>query len=301
MSRKFLAFTLIELLVVIAIIGILSGLIIVGMNGMTQKANIAKAQVFSNSLRNSLLMNIVGEWKFDGSGVSDGSTATTAYTQDTWNAGSSGTINGTPLVYSDSNCLNGSCLFFNGSTDYIRNTPIHFPDLTPYTYSAWVKWAAGAPATTTAFGGSYCSSNVWFYVGLTSGHRPYGLGSSQTITGSNIGAIFNNNWHNVVWTVDSSRNMKLFVDGVQNGSTTVISTTTEVYYSSIGAGYHCSSPNYLWNGYIDEVRIYNASMPTSQIREQYYAGLNSLFAKGLIYENEYHQMITGLENKNASN
>jgi prepilin-type N-terminal cleavage/methylation domain-containing protein len=56
------AFTLIELLVVIAIIGILSGLIVVSMSGVTQKANIAKAQVFSNSLRNSLMLIIVGEW-----------------------------------------------------------------------------------------------------------------------------------------------------------------------------------------------------------------------------------------------
>jgi prepilin-type N-terminal cleavage/methylation domain-containing protein len=47
------AFTLIELLVVIAIIGILSGLIVVSMGGVTQKANIAKAQVFSNSLKNA--------------------------------------------------------------------------------------------------------------------------------------------------------------------------------------------------------------------------------------------------------
>jgi prepilin-type N-terminal cleavage/methylation domain-containing protein len=52
-----IAFTLIELLVVIAIIGILSGLIVVTMNGVTQKANIAKAQVFSNSLRNALMLN----------------------------------------------------------------------------------------------------------------------------------------------------------------------------------------------------------------------------------------------------
>ncbi|MFA5714917.1 MAG: LamG domain-containing protein [Candidatus Paceibacterota bacterium] len=281
------SFTLIELLVVIAIIGILSGLIIVGMNGMSQKATIAKVQIFSNSLRNSLMLNIVGEWKFDGSGVIDGGYATSTYTQDTWNGGISGTIHGTPLVYSGSNCINGSCLFFNGSSDYITYTPIHFNDLSPYTYSAWVKWGAAAPAATSPFGASYCSSNVWFYVGLNFAHRAYGSGSSQTITGSNIGVVFNNNWHNIVWTVDSSRNMKLFVDGIQNGNTTVISTTTEAYYSSIGAGYHCSSPNYLWNGYIDEVRVFNAPLPTSQIKEQYYAGLNRLLANGGITKEEY--------------
>jgi len=70
------AFTLIELLVVIAIIGILSGLIVVSMGNMNQKATIAKAQVFSNSLRNSLMANIVSEWKMD-----EGSGATV---NDTW-------------------------------------------------------------------------------------------------------------------------------------------------------------------------------------------------------------------------
>ncbi|MDD5569203.1 MAG: prepilin-type N-terminal cleavage/methylation domain-containing protein [Candidatus Pacebacteria bacterium] len=44
--HKIKAFTLIELLVVIAIIGILSGLIIVGMSGATQKATIAKRRLF---------------------------------------------------------------------------------------------------------------------------------------------------------------------------------------------------------------------------------------------------------------
>jgi prepilin-type N-terminal cleavage/methylation domain-containing protein len=70
------AFTLIELLVVIAIIGILSALIIVGMSSTTQKATIAKAQVFSNSLRNSLMNNLISEWKFNGSGLNDGDNAT---------------------------------------------------------------------------------------------------------------------------------------------------------------------------------------------------------------------------------
>ena len=59
------AFTLIELLVVIAIIGILSGLIVVAMGGVTQKATIAKSQIFSNSLRNSLMLDILAQYTFD--------------------------------------------------------------------------------------------------------------------------------------------------------------------------------------------------------------------------------------------
>ena len=65
------AFTLIELLVVIAIIGILSGLIVVSMSGVTEKANIAKSQVFSNSLRNSLMINTVSQYNFNDSNLQE--------------------------------------------------------------------------------------------------------------------------------------------------------------------------------------------------------------------------------------
>ena len=50
------AFTLIELLVVIAIIGILSGLIIVGMNNATNSANDAKRKANIETIRKALMM-----------------------------------------------------------------------------------------------------------------------------------------------------------------------------------------------------------------------------------------------------
>jgi hypothetical protein len=37
----------------------------------------------------------------------------------------------------------------------------------------------------------------------------------------------------------------------------------------------------------DDVRIYNAVIPISQIKEQYYAGLNKLLANGAITKDEY--------------
>ena len=56
MSFGVKAFTLIELLVVIAIIGILSGLIIVGMNNATNSANDAKRKANMDTIRKALLM-----------------------------------------------------------------------------------------------------------------------------------------------------------------------------------------------------------------------------------------------------
>ncbi|MDD4531424.1 MAG: prepilin-type N-terminal cleavage/methylation domain-containing protein [Candidatus Pacebacteria bacterium] len=55
MSKKQIAFTLIELLVVIAIIGILSGLIVITMNGMVNSANDAKRKDGIDALRKALV------------------------------------------------------------------------------------------------------------------------------------------------------------------------------------------------------------------------------------------------------
>jgi|WetSurMetagenome_2_1015567.scaffolds.fasta_scaffold222221_2 prepilin-type N-terminal cleavage/methylation domain-containing protein len=148
MSKLFKkAFTLIELLVVIAIVGILSGLIVVSMSGMTQKAVVAKARIFSSSLRNSLMINLVSDWKLD-----DASGTVAA---DTW-----GTNNGTLTSFADttagygdantsgwvssSNCVFNTCLKFDGTDDRIV-----FGSATKYsqyTIEVWLNGLRGQSA-----------------------------------------------------------------------------------------------------------------------------------------------------------
>ena len=118
------AFTLIELLVVIAIIGILSGLIITTMSGATESARIAKLKVYSNSVRDTLGANLVSEWKFD-----EGSSITAS---DTWgtNTGTLKEYGGATCAFSstlhcpqwqsETNCISGKCLSFDGADDYVE-------------------------------------------------------------------------------------------------------------------------------------------------------------------------------------
>ncbi|MFA5432383.1 MAG: type II secretion system protein [Candidatus Paceibacterota bacterium] len=149
MTKKQIAFTLIELLVVIAIIGILSGLIVVSMSGVTQKANIAKAQVFSNSLRNSLMLNIVGEWKFDDLSEAKDN----ASILDSWGAVNSGTLD-TNLVVADTtdklklgtDCVSGKCLYFDGTNDYVsipQNATLDFGTKS-FSIGAWINKKANS-------------------------------------------------------------------------------------------------------------------------------------------------------------
>lgn len=295
------SFTLIEILVVIVVIGVLSAFILIGMNSITSSASAAKGQAFVNSMRNSLLMNLVSEWKFDGSGVSDGGTVTTAYTQDSW-ASNTGAVNGTPKVYSGSNCLKGSCILLNGSTDFISHAAIYFPDLSPQTFSVWVKWGTTVPTDyVIPFGfGAQTTANVYFTDGVHKWFLYRGSGQSSTqITGSDTLPIFNGKWHNVTWTVDSSRIAKFYIDGVQSGNTTTITGSTYIAYRYIGYGY--DSNTYMWNGYIDELRVFNNVMPASQIQEKYYADLNTLIANNSILLNEFKERIVELKTNLANN
>jgi hypothetical protein len=45
---------------------------------------------------------------------------------------------------------------------------------------------------------------------------------------------------------------------------------------------------------MDEIRVYNAVLPTSQIKEQYYSGLNNLLANGAINQQQYAERISPL-------
>jgi prepilin-type N-terminal cleavage/methylation domain-containing protein len=285
------AFTLIELLVVIAIIGILSGLIIVSMGGVTQKATIAKAQVFSNSLRNALMLNLVSEWKFDGLGVSDGSTATTAYTQDSWSGGNNCTIVGTPTVYSGSNCINGSCLKFNGSTDYLNcGSGANLRNHTSESIFVWVNLSAYTATYRTIVDTGYWNASYGTLINPNPNVNTVliALKNSTGTTASESISFNPNTWMYIGFSWDGST-ITYYKDGVSYGTPDSFSGTMTNNGNNLFIG---GSPGtYFFGGLIDEVRIYNAARPTSQIKEQYYAGLNNLLAKGGITNEEYQNRI----------
>jgi len=300
------AFTLIELLVVIAIIGILSGLIVVSMGGMTQKATIAKAQVFSNSLRNSLLINLVSEWKFDGIAV-DNANATSNDVLDTWENINNGTVSATPpKVRTGSNCVSGSCLQFDGSVasgsynyiDFGNNSSLSM-GLGDATVSFWARFDnALAPQHEMLLicGGNivspgYAGYDVFRYNGKDQLYAEFSDGSANNLGSylSPSGSIVANNWYNIVVVFDRNVSAQAYINGVkQTGYSLDITPQqgTVQNSQSLRAGAWTSS-SYRLAGKMDEIRLYNAALTTSQIKEQYYAGLNKLLAIGAIGDKDY--------------
>lgn len=306
MSKKQIAFTLIELLVVIAIIGILSGLIVVTMNGVTDKANIAKSQVFSNSLRNALMMNLISEWKFD-----ELSTAVQGSSiQDSWSGGnnmilSTGSDGLEKLI---SSCVSGKCLSFDGSNDYayVSGSDSASSNLAitgAITLSAWVKFTgtgADMSIVTRGIDGTSTLNSGYAFWRYNVTNKIYFDTYSTTVRDplSSFKVINDNNWHYVVATWDGTINTdgkKLYIDGeLDNKKTSIISAMGQPSYQfKIGAS-GATSYQYPLNGLVDDVRVYNAAVPSSQIKEYYYAGLNGLLKNGGITKEDYLSRINSV-------
>jgi prepilin-type N-terminal cleavage/methylation domain-containing protein len=286
--RRIKAFTLIELLVVIAIIGILSALIVVGMNSTTQKATIAKAQVFSNSLRNSLMGNLISEWKFDEINV-----PAAGETPDSLGA-NKGTMTG--ITLQDSGCIFGKCLSFNGSNDKVTMGSALLTGAGDLTVSAWIK--RSVLNSTDYILGNYGSGNyggLEFYLLNTGG----GNKLSFYITGAVYSTVaIDTNWHLATATRQSGA-ISVYVDGKKDGTGTLVASITGTNPFTVGNGHDYTSEAFA--GLIDNVRIYNAAIPTSQVQQMYFAGINRLFTKNQITLIDYQQRLSELTNNYAQN
>ncbi|MFA5072053.1 MAG: LamG-like jellyroll fold domain-containing protein [Candidatus Pacearchaeota archaeon] len=306
---KQIAFTLIELLVVIAIIGILSGMIVVSMGGVTNKATIAKAQVFSNSLRNSLLINIIGEWKID-----ELTTATEGtIIQDSWGGNNNGildtyvsTVDAVNKIKTGTDCISGNCLSFDGIDDYVyvsgsdaASSPLAITGA--ITLSSWVKFSnSGVTGAIIARGINLAATGDFGYVlaRYSANNLIYWYIHNATNTSGTTSttAITDTNWHFITATWNGTTNtngIKIYIDGIvdKQGTSAVTAIGQPAYQLRIGK---TSDGNFPLNGLIDDARVYNAAIPISQIQEQYYIGLNKLFNNGGISKEEYQNRIEEL-------
>jgi len=294
------AFTLIELLVVIAVIGILSGLIVVSMSGVTNKATIAKAQIFSNSLKNSLMTNLVSEWKLDGNA------------NDSWNGGNVGTLKEhgyagvcdsthCPLVKSSEECIYETCFYFDGANDYIEFSDIvAFENIDKITISAWV-FSDPSSNYRTVISKGYSTNGSWeLRMGRDSEgpNLTFGVVTNLGRVASTISGFKNSIWHYVVGSYDGAKTY-IYYDGVlvdsDNETGNIVNTldTVKIGQSGINSEF--------WNGKIDDVRMYDAAISFSQIKEQYYSGLNSLLSSNQLSFKEYQERISRLTTYSASN
>ncbi|MBT7402239.1 hypothetical protein HN777_00425, partial [Candidatus Woesearchaeota archaeon] len=174
----------------------------------------------------------------------------------------------------------GGAYTFDGVDDYINvsdDSTLNFNTNLKFTISAWVKGPAtqegGAAIVTKGYG----SGNEQYSIDIDSGNFRFYVWDATTPYVASTTTSPDNSWQYVtaVFDYENSR-MKIYVDGVEVGSTTppssLVSTSEPVTIgsrkSSSGSGYDLN-----FNGSIDEVKIFNRSLTANQILEEYSAGL----------------------------
>ena len=277
------SFTLIELLVVIVIIGILAGVIIVSTSSSIGKANIAKVKVFENSVLNELGANMVSRWKLD-------EIVSTTTTPDAWgnNTGTLGdgvTASTYPTLKGESECVTGKCMYFDGLDDYIdcgNGTILNVQDIT---LSIWIYPEAVGGLRHYRIMSK--NSTAGYMINMYSNTLETYIGTQKVIIKSPMVA---NNWYFVTVTAKNNENIKTYVNGLATNTATFTGTIVGGASNVFQIGENVTS----FNGLMDDARIYNFALSTSQIKQEYIAGLNSLLANGNISKEEYNERIKNI-------
>jgi prepilin-type N-terminal cleavage/methylation domain-containing protein len=288
--KKRIAFTLVELLVVIAIVGLLSTIVLAVTSGVSEQGRIAKGLQFSKHLENSLGAYLVGRWSFD-----EGTGTTTS---DVSGWGNSAVLTGGPVwrcVSTDENYTpsgRGCSLEFDGYDSRVESSSGNGFNTTVnnVTIAAWVK------PDVLSYGDYQIvlqgTNNYSYFLGTVGGVIAWLIGR-QNIDSWNIvnnsGAL-TDGWNYIVGTYNGTLGLaKNYLNGSfvseKSGYAEPSQNMSSARIGLQGVG------NYAFDGLIDEVSVYAATLTSAQIQSQYYAGLNRLLAKGLINQKEYQERL----------
>ncbi len=207
----------------------------------------------------------IGNWIFESGHISGNTVSDSAGTHD-------GTINGSWSLNADPEAL-----ILNGTTNYVALNETAIPAQLPtrdITLEAWawvdtpVSWAGII---------NYIQDNSTiehgFILGQYGGNFMFGLrsvsGSALTYMGGP--AIETNKWYHLVGTYDGSI-MKLYVNGALTASSTAQSGDISYLNSWYRiASYKDNDEQYLWDGMINEVALYDYALSMEEVHSRFNA------------------------------
>ncbi len=239
----------------------------------------SKIRTIQSSQRNLVPNGLVGYWSFDGSDIS----GTSAYDRSGNN--NTGTLTNGPTVAIGKM---GQAMNFDGSDDYVDCGSGASLNLnTSFTYTAWIK-----PQNVTGDKMiiSKGTTGQWYVYFSLNGNKLYvaTYDDSTVATLDGLTVLSASGWSHVVVSYDGS-SLKLYVNGVLDNSTSSLinPSTGGTQFTYIGRPTYTSGSYF--NGLIDDTRIYNRALTTSEINQLYKAGeaklqatQNSKLTNGLV-------------------
>jgi len=165
-----------------------------------------------------------------------------------------------------------SGLKFDGTTQFIViKTNSVFTILTNLTLSFWCNWLGGLGEGCIVDRAAAYSTTI---VGSTGGNiQIYYQRNGSWATSI---AIPQNKWINISWTLTAS-SLNLYTNGILAASTTPSGGVSSLSDNVVGIGNvgGAGGGSYYFNGFIDDVRIYNRALSSDQILKLYNGGYGS--------------------------
>ncbi len=214
----------------------------------------------------------VAYWKFD--------EGTANWAFDSARHGANGTLTNGPLWQSNDKCIQGTCLSFDGTDDYVNtNIDLSWSNTEAFTIALWVNAKNGG--NRTIFGKGLGGSSNWEYSMRLAGanglnpHFVYWNTTGQgTISLTSTQELTLNRWHHLTLTYDGAGTAYIYMDGNVTGSYSGTPDTLQNRANSlnIGGGYFNSGAAGYFSGLIDDVKVYSYARTAEEIKADYIIG-----------------------------
>lgn len=212
---------------------------------------------------NSLVTNgLVGHWTFDSETIS-GSTVS-----DVSGNGNNGTISGNP---DQTTGKIGGALEFDGVSDYVDVGDIDYSSYDEIAVSMWVKTSINDHDHDLVLGNARNNTlNGFSLSNYVSGHWYF----YHANLNNNIGAISEGGWSHIVLIIKENDKKVAYVNGIQklNATSGDYDIDNGDVHTYIGAGGDIAGGTKLFEGIIDDVRIYNRALTESEVEQLYSMG-----------------------------
>ncbi|MDA2936242.1 DUF2341 domain-containing protein [Patescibacteria group bacterium AH-259-L05] len=198
----------------------------------------------------------IGYWKFN-----EGSGSTT---QDATSMNNDGTLSG-PTWQTKDLCKSGKCLYFDGNDTVSIGTISNYSGM--LTTEAWIRRAPGATGWNDIIAGG-CADIIF---SVESDKVVLGTQCNSPIAHNTYSTtvLNDNKWHHVVGTYDGLQ-IKIYVDGVLENSSNKSGSFSA---GSLRIGSNSGGTGEFYNGFLDDVKIYNYARTAAQVKADYVAGL----------------------------
>ncbi|MFT3970689.1 MAG: PKD domain-containing protein [Micropruina sp.] len=165
---------------------------------------------------------------------------------------------------------------FDGTNDLVSSNG-QFSNPTVFSTEAWFQTTSTTGGKIVGFGnaqsGNSASYDRHVYM-LANGRVVFGVWTGQASTIETTAAFNDGGWHHVVAT-QSSDGMKLYIDGVLQGTNPQTQAQSYDGYWRVG-GDNSWSGNPYFKGLIDEAAVYSYALPQGRVLAHYQAGVGGV-------------------------